>query len=194
MNIDKYLPIGTVCTIKNHQKKVMIVGVFSIEYNGTVKMYDYKGCDYPEGLLLSNKIQSFNHSDIENIVYMGYKDEFYETFNHNITKQNQPVDSSSLEKKPFAANIQFDENGVVVYDPIETTNYKSTVGNAIQAPVQMEKANNVSNPFVPVQNVQSTQPNEDSKNWSIFKNIQFDENGVVISAEEYTKEELNNKE
>ncbi len=86
MNIDKYLPIGTVCTIKNHQKKVMIVGVFSVEYNGTVKMYDYRGCDYPEGLLLSNKMLSFNHSDIENIVYMGYKDEFYETFNHNITK------------------------------------------------------------------------------------------------------------
>ena len=35
---------------------------------------------------------------------------------------------------------------------------------------------------------------ENSNEWSIFKNIQFDENGVVISAEEYTKEELSNKE
>ncbi len=193
MNIDKYLPIGTVCTIKNHQKKVMIVGVFSVEYNGTVKMYDYRGCDYPEGLLLSNKMLSFNHSDIENIVYMGYKDEFYETFNHNITKQNQSDNSKKLEEKAFAANIRFDENGVVVYDPIEPTTYKSTVGVEL-TPTKVEPVNNVNNPFVPVQNVQSPQVNEDSNNWSIFKNIQFDENGVVISAEEYTKEELNKKE
>ena len=61
-------------------------------------------------------------------------------------------------------------------------------------PTKVEPVNNVNNPFVPVQNVQSPQVNEDSNNWSIFKNIQFDENGVVISAEEYTKEELNKKE
>lgn len=191
MNIEKYLPIGTVCTIKNYQKKVMIVGAFSVEYNGTVKMYDYKGCDYPEGMLLNNKIHSFNHSDIENVLYMGYKDEFYESFNHNITKQNQPENSENLEKKAFSANIQFDENGVVVYSPIETTSYKSTVGNVSSTP---EKVSDVNNPFVPVQNIQPTQTAEDSNNWSIFKSIQFDENGVVISAEEYTKEELDNKE
>lgn len=194
MNMDKYLPIGTICILKNYQKKVMIVGFFSVEYAGTVKMYDYKGCDYPEGLLLSNKTQSFNHSDIENIVYMGYKDEFYEAFNNNITKQNNKENSNNLEKKSFAANIQFDENGVVVYDPIESTNYKSTVGSVSSSPSKIENVSNVDNPFVPVQKVQPMQPNEDSKSWSIFKNIQFDENGVVIAAEEYTKEELENKE
>lgn len=194
MNMDKYLPIGTICTLKNYQKKVMIIGTFSVEYTGTVKMYDYKGCDYPEGLLLSNKTQSFNHSDIESVIYMGYKDEFYEAFNNNITKQNTNVNSNTLEKKGFANNIQFDANGVVVYDPIESTNYKSTVGNVSPSPFKVEKATDINNPFVPIQKETSNIPSNNSKEWSIFKNIQFDENGVVIAAEEYTKEELENKE
>lgn len=189
---EKYLPIGTICTVKNHQKKVMIIGVFSIDYSGTVKMYDYKGCDYPEGTLLNNRCYSFNHSDIENIVYMGYKDEFYESFNKNITGQNQKVDENQYKKKPFAANIQFDENGVVVYNPIELPTYKSVVANT-STPENVE-LKEVDNPFVPTQNTNTLPSQSDSKEWSIFKNIQFDENGVVISAEEYTKEELENKE
>ena len=52
--IDKYLPIGTVCTLKGNNKKVMVIGFFSVEYNGNIKMYDYQGCSYPEGILLKN--------------------------------------------------------------------------------------------------------------------------------------------
>ena len=192
MNTEKYLPIGTVCTIKNHQKKVMIVGVFSTEYNGTVKMYDYKGCDYPEGLLLSNRLCSFNHVDIENILFMGYKDEFYDSFNKNIIGQNDAKESATYEKKPFANNIRFDANGVVVYDPIEAPTYKSNVTNvSISEKVDQKEVNN---PFVPVQKEVSNPSQENSNEWSIFKNMPFDEHGVVISAEEYTKEELSNKE
>ncbi len=189
MNTEKYLPIGTICTVKNHQKKVMIVGVFSVEYNGTIKMYDYRGCDYPEGLLLNNKICSFNHTDIESILYLGYKDEFYESFNRNITEQNK-LDSNTFEQKTYSANIKFDENGVVVYESIETPTYKSSVDNASSIEIKKD----VSNPFVPVQNIVSNPEQENSKEWSIFKSIQFDENGVVISAEEYTPEELKEKE
>ncbi len=191
MNTEKYLPIGTICAIKNYQKKVMIVGVFSVEYSGKVKMYDYRGCDYPEGFLLNNKIHSFNHSDIENIIYMGYKDEFYDSFNKNITRQNTEVDSQKFEKKAFSSNIQFDENGVVIYNPIETVSYKSSV--AMPTPEIVERKD-VSNPFVPTQNMSQETVQEDSKEWSIFKSIQFDENGVVISAEEYAPEEIQNKE
>lgn len=191
MKAEKYLPIGTVCTIKNHQKKVMIVGVFSVEYNGTVKMYDYRGCDYPEGMLLNNKIYSFNHSDIENILYMGYKDEFYDSFNSNITRQNSNLDNKKYEQKPFASNIQFDENGVVIYAPLETTTYKSSVAVPTSQPVERQ---DVSNPFVPIQNVSPEPVQQNSKEWSIFKSIQFDENGVVVSAEEYKPEEIKNKE
>lgn len=190
--MEKYLPIGTICTVKNHQKKVMIIGAFSMDYNGKVRIFDYKGCDYPEGMLLNNKTYSFNHSDIENVVYMGYQDEFYETFNKNITGQNVSKDDSNYEKKEFATNFKFDENGVVIYDPIESPIYKSSVPNIVPKKEEIEE--NINNPFVPVQSAQSQTMEKDSTKWSIFKSIEFDENGVVISAEEYTPEELQNRE
>ena len=38
-------------------------------------MYDYGGCTYPEGILDTSLAYGFNHSQIEKIVYMGYKTE-----------------------------------------------------------------------------------------------------------------------
>lgn len=189
--MDKYLPIGTICTIQNYQKKVMIVGFFSVEYNGSVKMYDYKGCDYPEGLLSSNKVQSFNATDILEIHHMGYQDEFYESFNTNLTKQNSTENKENYTQKDVFKNIQFDENGVVIYEAVPSPTYKKNV-QEVPSVTQLEES--VANPFTPPQVSEDTFSTDNSKEWSIFKNIQFDENGVVISAEEYTEEELNNKE
>ena len=56
---EKYLPIGTVCTVKNNLKKYMIVGYYSIEYLKNMKIYDYIAYPYPEGLLLSDKTLFF---------------------------------------------------------------------------------------------------------------------------------------
>ena len=38
---EKYLPIGTICTLKGKNKKVMIVGVYGVEFNGNLKINDY---------------------------------------------------------------------------------------------------------------------------------------------------------
>ena len=40
---DKYLPIGSIVTINNTNKNVMIVGYYAIKYQNVVKMYDYMG-------------------------------------------------------------------------------------------------------------------------------------------------------
>ena len=71
---EKFLPIGTICTLKNKNKKIIIVGYFSIKYNGDAVIYDYSGLDYPAGLL-SNSFYHFNHSDINSIDYLGYESE-----------------------------------------------------------------------------------------------------------------------
>ena len=34
----KYLPIGSVCTLKGKNKKVMITGYYSVEFNGNFKI------------------------------------------------------------------------------------------------------------------------------------------------------------
>ena len=76
----KYLPIGSVCTIKGKSRKVMITGYYSIKFNGNLRINDYKGCIYPEGLLISDQTCSFNHSDIEKVDFVGYKNEDQEIF------------------------------------------------------------------------------------------------------------------
>ena len=103
--------------------------------------------------------------------------------------QNLKEGMGPLEKRPVFSNIQFDANGVVIYDASSPT-YDSEK-EVVNVPPKVEK---IDNPFV--QNMKSTNEviNKNSNEWSIFKNIQFDENGIVISAEEYTPKELNDKE
>lgn len=71
---EKYLPIGTVVTLKGGKKKLMIIGYCPVEKEKT-QMYDYSGCLYPEGMIDSNQIPLFNHDQIETIHFEGMQDE-----------------------------------------------------------------------------------------------------------------------
>ena len=175
----KYLPIGTVCSIKDTNKLVMIVGYFSTVYNGNVKMYDYLGLSYPEGMLLSNKI-SFNHSDITKILYNGYEDKSYINLN-NILNNQVSSSGENYIKSDLFKNIKFDSNGVVIYDSLE--NDSTPDNNTLSTKNNNEMKDSINNPFF--EKYEEKKLNDDNqKEWPIFKNIQFDENGVVISAEE----------
>ena len=44
------LPIGSVVTLKEGKKKLMIIGRIQ-ENEKTKKLYDYAGCQWPEGFL-----------------------------------------------------------------------------------------------------------------------------------------------
>jgi hypothetical protein len=189
MNNEKFLPLGTICTVKGKNYNVMIIGYFAIEYTGNVKMFDYKGCSYPEGLLIENKSCSFNHSDIEDIIFLGYSADEHKKFNDILNRQNDTTEN--LQSKDVLSNIQFDEHGVVVYAPV-VNEYSSNIPNDIQlqASVQDIKRSDIENPFRPT-NIEvdtTVSAPADTEDWSIFKSIQFDENGVVISAVERTVE------
>lgn len=80
---DKFLPIGTVVLLKGGKKEVMITS-YCIFPNSTEikdgkevpaekKIYEYGGCIYPEGILDSNMVCAFNHSQIEKVCHMGYE-------------------------------------------------------------------------------------------------------------------------
>lgn len=162
---NKYLPIGTICGLKNNNKKIMIISYFSLEYNGNVKMYDYKGCVYPEGLLLPAQAVSFNHEEIEKIEYMGFKNEQYEIFN-NMLNRKEEENTTQYEQSAIMSNFKFDENGVVVFD-----------GSVKQETEVLENISPIvsnSNPFIAPTNYVSEENNTLN---DIFK---FDENGVVI--------------
>jgi len=186
---EKYLPIGTLCTLKGKNKKTLIVGYFGIEYNGgNAIMYDYSGYDYPEGLL-TNKLYSFNHKDIQNIDHLGYINEEYQKFNQILLNQNNNETKENLKTHNFFKNIKFDENGVVIFEELNeefVNNYTQPITN-----IQQETKEEI-NFFTQQNSTPSTivENADNSKNWSIFKNIKFDENGVIIEEETYTQEEL----
>lgn len=71
---EKYLPIGTVVTLKDATKKIMIIGYCPVEKEHS-QMYDYSACLYPEGVIDSNRMLLFNHDQIATIHFIGLEDE-----------------------------------------------------------------------------------------------------------------------
>lgn len=67
------LPIGSVVTLKEGKKKLMIIGRCqkNIETN---KIYDYAGCLWPEGYLDKGHCYVFDHENIDCLYYIGLQD------------------------------------------------------------------------------------------------------------------------
>ena len=83
---ERLLPIGTIVLLKNANTELMITSYCitampqNFENSKNLKltrnmMFDYGGCRYPEGVSSSNAMIVFNESQIDKIVYMGYKTE-----------------------------------------------------------------------------------------------------------------------
>ena len=201
----KYLPIGSVCTIKGKTKKVMVTGYYSVSFNGNLKIKDYVGCVYPEGLLLPEATCSFNHDDIEQVDFIGYKNEEQKTFerlldrltNNEKTEEEKAAEFHKENEMFLTSNstyskLLFDENGVVmIADPVvvEESPKKESLLKNIKFDdegyvISVDNEVEMNNPFVNEYNIEVKQEPE-KQNWSIFKNIEFDENGNVIAASEY---------
>ena len=80
--------------------------------------------------------------------------------------------TTNFESKPMTL-YQFDENGIVVTDRSATQKE------------ELPKLENVSNPFALNKSKENTEVEKDTKKWPIFKSLKFDQNGVVLAAEEY---------
>ena len=62
---ERFLPIGTVVLLNGGTKKVMITGFCSVAEDSPDKMWDYRGCPYPEGVLASEGVALFDHGQIK---------------------------------------------------------------------------------------------------------------------------------
>ena len=207
----KYLPIGSVCTLKGKNKKVMITGYYSVEYNGNLKIQDYCGCAYPEGMLLPEQYCTFNHTDIENIDFLGFKNDEYQTFKRlfdRLTGTNQSVEEANLfhenndmflTSNSTYSKLLFDENGVVmIAEPVikdddkknSSTDYEFNESGTV---ISAKSYSNTENPFYKkIEIPEITQ--EKNLGLNIFNKIEFDENGTVISTEfEEKKQTMLNK-
>lgn len=143
MKVEKYLPIGTVCLLKNAKKRVMVTGFVAKGKETGDKMFDYIGCLYPEGVISSDKNLLFNHDQIDKIFYMGYvDDEQKELMNKlksyldktadidniamSIPLNNIPGQNNNLQQIKQSSNIQMQsekqntkpiEQSQIVFDP-----------------------------------------------------------------------------
>ena len=69
----RLLPIGSVVTLQEAEKKLMIIGE-SLELEGSTQIYDYIGLPYPEGYIDEETMFLFMADDIESVNFVGYVD------------------------------------------------------------------------------------------------------------------------
>ena len=91
MNKEKYLPLGTVCLLKEATKKVMIIGFAARGKETGTQVYDYVACMYPVGVLSSDQNLLFNHDQIKEIYYMGYSDSEEKEFKTELIQKIQEM-------------------------------------------------------------------------------------------------------
>ena len=65
-----YLPIGTVVTLINGTKTIMIYGRKQMQ-EGNNRIWDYVACLYPEGNLGDEYNVFFQHEEIQNVYHYG---------------------------------------------------------------------------------------------------------------------------
>lgn len=80
-NMQELLPLGSIVTLHNGTKKIMICGRIQEEAK-TKKIYDYAACYYPEGILNPHELFLFQHEDIEGVYFVGMQDSEEFTFRH----------------------------------------------------------------------------------------------------------------
>ena len=71
----RLLPIGSVVLLNGGTKKAMITGYCPVAEDAPDKMYDYRGCPFPEGIMISEGNALFNHEEISEVVHTGYEND-----------------------------------------------------------------------------------------------------------------------
>ncbi len=94
----KLLPIGSVVSLRGSRSLIMIYGHLQKDIN-TEKIYDYIGCDYPAGIIDTDKCYLFQDEDIERLCFVGLQDT--ESIDYQIALSKY-IDESGLagRKKP----------------------------------------------------------------------------------------------
>ena len=196
---NKYLPIGTVCTLNANNKKMMVLGYSYPKYTGKLEISDYVGIPYPEGMLLPNQITAFQASDIANVDYMGYTNEEYRAFRsqmegHKVSPYQFDANgvvihdaSAEAATPPLKRTYEFDENGVVIFDPaVELATRDEPVDRSYQFDVRKDQPAS-SNLYEFDKNGVVTQDRTNSSKGSYL----FDANGVVVADLTTTADDSN---
>jgi hypothetical protein len=72
--LKELLPIGSIVLLEGGEKKLMIYGRLQ-QQEGTDIVWNYIGCLYPEGNINNDFTYLFNHDNIREVCFEGYRDE-----------------------------------------------------------------------------------------------------------------------
>ncbi|WP_206911697.1 hypothetical protein IGL98_002399 [Enterococcus sp. DIV0840] len=80
----KFLPLGSVVKLKKGTQLLMLTSRFPLYNNeGNIGYFEYLACLYPEGVKDQESF-FFNHEDIEEVLFEGFKSEQEEAFQKKI--------------------------------------------------------------------------------------------------------------
>lgn len=194
---EKFLPIGSIVNVKKYNSKLMVIGYYSLEYQDSLQIYDYVGCNYPEGLLIKNNLISFNHEDIIKCDFVGYQDDSYTDLNTKLNEVNQDEDvklskeNTNVDKQvknidlleiTDDSKIESDVNissdtpkEIDVQTAAMADNYFSYTDLAIEKSDSVDKSEEVPSLF------DIEEEKEPNKEEFVMPHYHFDENGIIIS-------------
>ena len=95
--MENLLPIGTVVSLTNGTKKVMITGYSSKDPNSD-KVYDYNSCIFPEGIM-EEKYCLFDKYQIEEIFYKGLESDEQKEFINKISSMTSSSHKPGMKKQ-----------------------------------------------------------------------------------------------
>lgn len=100
MKNEKFLPLGSVVSLKEGEHKLMIIGYCSTPSPKEKKIYDYIGCAFPEGLFDLEHTFLFNHNEIFQLIHEGYTSEEVKKYTDGLkTFEKMYVGTDGMLKK-----------------------------------------------------------------------------------------------
>ena len=104
----KILPLGSVVLLNGGTKKVMIIGYCMKTPEKPNKMYDYCGCVFPEGVLRSDVTCVFDHEQIKEICFSGFKNDEANKFIDRVITLTSKDDAQEQEEKKSEPRFQIE--------------------------------------------------------------------------------------
>lgn len=121
---EKFLPIGTVCRLKDATKYLMIIGFCVTKEEDQNKVYDYIGCMYPQGMIAQDVSFLFDHSQIEEILYEGFVSDIEKEFKQQLIlalkeKYGEKEKGNAVKIANISTlNIQQDSNNIQTFNTL----------------------------------------------------------------------------
>lgn len=86
MEHNEVLPIGSVVRLQKATHDLMIIGYTPMREEPQLKIYDYWGVFYPEGMLNAEQSFAFNRDQIEKVVNTGFSTDDEKKFRAKVEK------------------------------------------------------------------------------------------------------------